>query len=77
MNTTPIAFYVAANAKRETLKKRIARYTDYVVADLELSQKSEKHAKKYASRLKNHRDKLARYAAALIEVEAFLKNAHE
>lgn len=64
MQTNPLLTVMtlaALDAKRQTLEARIERYTAYVAHDLELCAKSEKHAKRYAARLQNHRDKLARY----------------
>lgn len=71
----PIAFYAALNAKRQTLTKRIARYTEYVEHDKILCSKSEKHAHKYGNRLRNHEDKLVRFKRSLATIEATLANA--
>lgn len=68
MIENPLATVVALatlDAKRQTLEARIERYTAYVAHDQELCAKSEKHAKRYASRLRNHQDKLARYKEKL------------
>ena len=71
-NIKTIAFLAALNAKRVTLTERIIRYTAYVAADKALIEKSEKHARKYASRLRNHEMKLERYKNALAKIEATL-----
>lgn len=78
MQTTPLATVMtlaALDAKRQTLEARIERYTAYVAHDQELCAKSEKHAKRYASRLRNHKDKLARYKENLSAVLETLKEA--
>ena len=58
----------------ETLKAKIARYTEYVRADRELCAQSPAHSQKYASRLRNHEAKLARYEAQLTAPSAPVKN---
>jgi hypothetical protein len=70
----PIAFYAALNAKRQTLTKRVARYTEYVNKDKALVAKSENHAHKYGNRLRNHEVKLERFKQNLASVEATLAN---
>lgn len=78
MIENPLATVVALatlDAKRQTLEARIERYTAYVAHDQELCAKSEKHAKRYASRLRNHQDKLARYKENLSVVLETLKEA--
>ena len=71
----PIAFYAALEAKRQTLTKRIIRYTEYVEHDKMLCAKSEKHGRKYGNRLRNHEDKLERLKRSLTAIEATLANA--
>lgn len=68
-NTLTTVFGLAMlDAKRKTLEARIERYTAYIANDEELCAKSEKHAKRYASRLRNHKDKLARYESNLAAI---------
>ncbi len=78
MQTNPLVTVMtlaALDAKRQTLEARIERYTSYVAHDLELCAKSEKHAKRYASRLRNHQNKLARHKEHLSAVLEALTNS--
>ena len=66
---TSIAVLAALNAKRETIKNKIARYTEYIEQDKQLV---EKNPGKYANRLRNHENKLQRQKDKLAAIEETL-----
>lgn len=69
MKTLPIAILAALNSKRETIKNKIARYTEYIEQDKQLV---EKNPGKYANRLRNHENKLQRQKDNLAAIEETL-----